>query len=63
MARLMRDLINLNRARKAKRKAGASAAVVENRIKFGRSKAARATAAAAELKAKNRLDQAKREPP
>ena len=58
----MNDLINLNRARKAKSKAAANKAAVDNRIKFGRSKTAKAMDAAAKLKAKTRLDQARREP-
>ncbi len=58
----MNDLINLNRARKAKAKAAERAAAVENHAKFGRSKAARAMDAASALKTKALLDQAKREP-
>lgn len=62
MARLMNDIVNLNRARKAKSKAAANKAAVENRVKFGRSRAAKAMEAAAKLKAKTLLDQTKREP-
>ena len=58
----MNDLINLNRARKAKARAADKRAAVENRVKFGRSKTARAMETAARLKAKTLLDQAKREP-
>ena len=58
----MSDLINLNRARKAKTRAAAKRAAVENRAKFGRSKAVKAMGCAAGLKAKSLLDQAKREP-
>ncbi len=58
----MNDPINLNRARKAKAKAAERKAAAENRVRFGRSKAATAMDAAAALKAKALLDQAKREP-
>jgi hypothetical protein len=34
----MGDIVNLNRARKAKARAGAKAAAAENRVKFGRTK-------------------------
>lgn len=55
--------INLNRVRKVRRKALAKATAAKNRARFGRSKAAKAMDAAAELKAKTLLDQAKRDPP
>ncbi|MDQ2861631.1 MAG: DUF4169 family protein [Pseudomonadota bacterium] len=58
----MNDPINLNRVRKAKHKATASATAAENRVKFGRSNDAKAIDAAARAKVKTRLDQAKREP-
>ncbi|HEY5008740.1 MAG TPA: DUF4169 family protein [Caulobacteraceae bacterium] len=58
----MSDLINLNRARKAKRKASAKKLAAENRVKFGRSKAVKTMDAAARAKAKTLLDQAKAEP-
>ena len=34
----MSDIVNLNRARKAKARAGAKATAAENRVKFGRTK-------------------------
>jgi len=58
----MSDLFNLRRARKVKRKSEARATAAENRVKFGRSKSVKAMDAAARLKAKMLLDQAKREP-
>jgi Domain of unknown function (DUF4169) len=58
----MNDLINLNRARKAKRKVAAKAAAAENRVRFGRSKLVKAVEDAARLKARTSLDQAKRDP-
>ena len=58
----MNDVINLNRARKAKSKAAAKKAAAENRAKFGRSRAVRAMDDAARAKVKALLDQAKREP-
>lgn len=38
----MADIINLNKARKAKAKAAAAAKAVENRARFGRTKAEKA---------------------
>jgi len=58
----MNDVINLNRARKAKSKAAAKKAAAENRVKFGRSNDAKAIDSAARAKVKTLLDQAKREP-
>ena len=58
----MDDVINLNRARKAKARATDQKAAAENRAKFGRSKAAKSVATAVRTKAKTLLDQAKREP-
>ena len=40
----MGEIINLNRARKGKARAGAKATAAENRVKFGRTKAEKADA-------------------
>jgi hypothetical protein len=57
----MNEMVNLNRARKAKLKAAAKKAASQNRVKFGRSKAAKTAQDAARDKARTSLDQAKRE--
>lgn len=57
----MAEILNLNRARKAKTKAGAKAQAVENRAKFGRTKGDKALEAARAEKLKRELDGAKRE--
>ncbi len=61
MWRVVIDPINLNRARKARAKAAGEKVAAENRARFGRSKAVKAIDAAAALKTKTLLDQAKRE--
>ncbi|MES2034247.1 MAG: DUF4169 family protein [Pseudomonadota bacterium] len=53
--------INLNQARKAKAKAEAKTAAVENRVKFGRTKAEKSLADAQRDKAARALDASKRE--
>lgn len=53
--------INLNQARKARAKAEAKTAAVENRVKFGRTKAEKALAEAQRDKAARDLDSSKRE--
>lgn len=53
--------INLNQARKARAKAEAKATAVENRVKFGRSKAETSLADARRDKADRALDGAKRD--
>ncbi len=58
----MADVINLNKARKAKAKAGDKRAAVENRAKFGRSGADRSLEAARKSKAEQTLDGAKLTP-
>jgi hypothetical protein len=59
----MAEIINFNRARKAKAAADAEALASENRAKFGRTKAEKtAETARQELLAKN-LDGAKRDGP
>jgi hypothetical protein len=57
----MGDLINLNRARKAKAKAARSAAADANRIRFGRSAAQKASDAADKARAERLLDGARRD--
>ena len=52
----MADVINLNRARKAKAKAAGKQAAVENRAKFGRTGADKALEAARKAKAEQALD-------
>jgi hypothetical protein len=54
--------INLNKARKVRAKAAATAKAAENRVKFGRTKAEKAAAEAKTAQAKSLLDGAKREP-
>ncbi len=58
----MSQVVNLNKARKAKAKSSAKAKADENAVKFGRTKAEKAlTQAQAALDA-GRLDGAKRDP-
>ncbi|MFZ0267258.1 DUF4169 family protein [Caulobacter sp.] len=57
----MAELLNLNQARKAKAKTAAKTKAVENRAKFGRTKADKALDAARADKLKRDLDGAKRE--
>ncbi len=58
----MAELVNLNRARKARARAGAEAKAVENRVKFGRTKAERKLDAARAEKALRDIHAGKREP-
>jgi hypothetical protein len=58
----MADIINLRMARKAKARASSAAKADENRARFGRTKAEKASVAAMRKKAARALDQAKREP-
>lgn len=58
---MMGDLINLNRARKAKAKAEHTATADANRVKFGRTKAERQADATDHARRDARLDGAKRE--
>ncbi len=58
----MTNLINLNRARKAKARAESKTQAAENRARFGRTKSQKALDQALEAKAAHGLDQAKREP-
>jgi hypothetical protein len=58
----MADIINLRMARKAKARADSAAKADENRARFGRTKAEKASDAVMREKAARSLDQAKREP-
>ncbi|WP_165185903.1 DUF4169 family protein [Caulobacter soli] len=57
----MAEILNLNQARKAKAKTDAKTKAVENRAKFGRTKADKTLDAARADKLKRDLDGAKRE--
>lgn len=57
----MAEILNLNQARKAKAKTDAKTKAVENRAKFGRTKADKTLDAARAEKLKRDLDGAKRE--
>ena len=59
----MADLVNLNRARKAKARAEKDAQAAANRVKFGRTKGQKAADAAAAERAARAVDQARREEP
>ena len=58
----MAELVNLNRARKAKAKADRAAEAAANRVKFGRTKAEKLAANAEAERAARKLDETKREP-
>ena len=57
----MAEIVNLNRARKAKARADKDAAAVEHRVKFGRSKAEKAKQAAEKAMAQKIVDAHKRD--
>ncbi|MDB5454520.1 MAG: hypothetical protein JWP92_105 [Caulobacter sp.] len=57
----MAEILNLNRARKAKAKTADKAVAAENRAKFGRSKADKTLEAARAEKLARTLDGAKRD--
>ena len=57
----MAQIINLNRARKAKARVDKSVAAEANRVKFGRSKAEKQADAATRARADSALDGAKRD--
>ncbi|WP_439571727.1 DUF4169 family protein [Sphingomonas sp.] len=57
----MADILNLNKARKARAKAQATAKAVENRAKFGRTKAQKAADEAERARISENLDGARRE--
>ena len=58
----MSDLINLNRARKARARADKEGAAAANRVKHGRTKAEKLAAKAEAERAARQLDQTRREP-
>ncbi len=57
----MADILNLNKARKARAKAQSTAKAVENRAKFGRTKAQKAADEAERARIVENLDGARRE--
>lgn len=57
----MTEPINLNRARKARAKAGAQARAAENRVMFGRGKSEKMVSKLEAERARRALDQTKRE--
>jgi len=57
----MADILNLNKARKARAKAQSAAKAVENRAKFGRTKAQKAADDAERARISENLDGAQRE--
>ena len=57
----LNEIINLNKARKARSRADAKATAAQNRARFGRTGADRALEAARRNKAEQTLDGAKRE--
>ena len=59
----MSEVVNLNRTRKAKARAGARKEAAANRASFGRTKEEREQSAALEAQAARRLDQARRDEP
>lgn len=56
------NVVNLNKARKARARAEAQAQAAENRTRFGRTKAQKQLDQAREEKARRDLDGGKREP-
>jgi len=58
----MSELVNLNRARKARARAEKAAIAAANRVKHGRSKAEKLAAKAEAERAARRLDESRREP-
>jgi hypothetical protein len=57
----MAEIVNLNRARKAKARDAAEAKASENRAKYGQTKAERARVAAEKAKLRTVIDGAKKE--
>lgn len=57
----MADIVNLNRARKARRRADEAAVAEANRVRFGRTRAAREQDAAEARRREALLDGARRE--
>lgn len=58
----MADIVNLNRARKAKARSDKEAQAAQNRIAFGRTKAEKQQAAAEKARADKQIDDHKRTP-
>jgi len=58
----MSEIINLNRARKARSRTSDKTVATENRARFGRSKAEKAADRAALARTMRNLDQSRREP-
>ena len=58
----MADIVNLNRARKAKARSDKEAQAAQNRIAFGRTKAEKQQAAAEKARADRQIDDHKRTP-
>lgn len=58
----MAEIVNLNRARKARARSDREAQAAENRVRFGRGKAEKSASAAQADKARRTLDQHRREP-
>jgi hypothetical protein len=58
----MGQIVNLNRARKAKVRADAARTATENRVRFGRTKAEKSRAKAEEALRLRRLDALRRDP-
>lgn len=57
------NVVNLNKARKARERASRGAKAEENRALFGQTKAERAKAASLAEKLRKALDDARRDPP
>jgi hypothetical protein len=57
----MADILNLNKARKAKVRAGKAEKAVENRIRFGRTKAQKLADAEQAARTAKYLDESKRD--
>ncbi|NIJ21219.1 hypothetical protein FHS95_002922 [Sphingomonas naasensis] len=57
----MADIINLNKARKARARAGKTVRAQENRVRFGRTKAEKQADAAETAKLDRLLDDSKRD--
>lgn len=58
----MSEIVNLNKARKAKARAETRAQAETNRVRFGRTKGEKAAAKSESAKLSRRLDDAKRDP-
>lgn len=58
----MAEIVNLNKFRKKKAREAAAAQAVENRVRFGRSKAEKQRDEEVEREAQHRLDLLRREP-